>query len=49
MCVKLPLIENWIPALTPHTPINTYTCRVTIALRVCGGVLVELKLFEKDK
>ena len=31
MCVKL------IPALNPHNSRVLYTCRMTIALRVCNG------------
>ena len=31
MCVKL------IPVLNPRTPRVFYTCKVTVALRVCNG------------
>ena len=40
---------QWRPERGPCSqyPISTYTCGETITLRVCGGVLFELKLFEK--
>ena len=36
MCVKLPLGDLNLSPCPPH-PTSTYTCRVTIAPRVCDG------------
>ena len=42
MCVKLsPRDLNHIPC-PPH-PTSTYTCGVTIALRVCSGQIIQLQ------
>ena len=37
MCVKLPPGDLNLGPYPPH-PTSTYTCGVTIAPRVCGGV-----------
>ena len=37
MCVKLPLEDLNLDPYPPH-PTNTYTCRVTITPKVCGGI-----------
>ena len=42
MCVKLPL-GDLNPSPCPPYLINIYTCRVTIALRVCGDIINEIK------
>ena len=39
MCVKLPLRDLNLGPCPPH-PTSTYICGVTIAPRVCGGVLL---------
>ena len=38
MWVKLPL-GDLNPNPCPPYPTNTYTCRVTIASKMCGGVI----------
>ena len=38
MCVKL-LLGDLNPNPYPPHPTSTYTCGVTIATRVCGGVV----------
>ena len=43
MCVKFPP-ENLNPNLCPPHPTMTYTCRVTIASKMCGGNLSIFKL-----
>ena len=40
MCVKLPSGDLNPDPYPPHL-ISTYTCRVTIAPRVCGGSFIE--------
>ena len=37
MCVKL-FLRDLNPGLYPSHPTSTYTCRMTVALRVCGGL-----------
>ena len=44
MCVKLPPRDLNPDPCPPH-PTSTYTCGVTIALRVCGGSSVIFKLY----
>ena len=39
MCVKLPS-GDLNPGPCPPHPTSTYTCGVTIALKVCGGRIV---------
>ena len=40
MCVKLPPRDLNFDPYPPH-PTSTYTCGVTIALRVCGDVVCD--------
>ena len=48
MCVKSPLLETWIhgscPPTPPPSPIRTYTCRITIILKVLSGVYERVNL-----
>ena len=37
MCVKLSFGDLNPDPCPPH-PTNTYTCEITIALRICGGI-----------
>ena len=51
MCVKLPPGElnfDFCPPPSPH-PISIYTCEVTTAPRVCGGVSDRLLLMDTLK
>ena len=43
MCVKL-FLRDLNPNPYPSHPTNTYTCGVTIALRVCSGIINKIKL-----
>ena len=47
MCVKLP--SGYLnPGPYPSHPTSTYTCRVTIILRVCGGEIALIRCQNDD-
>ena len=47
MCVKLPPRNLNLNPYPPHST-NIYTCRVTITLRVCGGIKIDNNVCYKN-